>query len=1009
MRKAIFGLCSTICLDIHRMLSVLRYKPFFLLGIELDAEWSRSRDLGGSQIDPLASLNAKLRNVCAGYRKNVEEVASKRRNGISGIETRLDSFLFNPIFCLPSGHADGLAFILADDFDAVHHIASHSRVIEDMTLAFCPETESLGLHDNHYIVDVEKHWDKNAFSISLFSRFKLDGVCNLEYGLLFKRATIRAMARRVSECASAFAAIQKASGHSLPPLAVSFVCLQGQEEIGVLCSSTDVTVAVALSSAFRSLTLPELFIDMDSDVETALLHRLLQKGHDTRKGENGYVPGALHDVLLRRTGIKSGNIELPRVPVFRWSKSVLGFRLEDRDGKMELTGRTTGRVSMDLDLQLVPGVNVDLSFIKLEPADPVDTDSTWRFVEVGSFDARRSLTSVPLTTSGHVAAAHLLSCIDRIVSQAREKKRIGVVGIHSVFTVPVPNAWPFCVLEEVVESPLDFRLYQVRYRMDSNEYKDACLSITQLLNVPQSYGLPKALRRSIETLFRNFATAVSNPNLYDLVIDLYDVFNTLHRVLTQIFPALLSPSPGVSTHIHPLKVYQISQFATVLRNALERRLVLAYPDSTVRNTSLQFPGSLVQILFSTDAPLKAALGVLKYHLPSGTAVTTDLLDELKPLDEVGVVSDITLEPGIRAFNLAEPFREPITGVRTARLSFLSLDVDHLFYVGSLFDYIHEVCHLIFDQLVMRSNTEMAIGLGETVEADKRSRRDRVEEMFVQLTCFLFCAPDRPVELLHYLVGKYALDMRSARGELSARIVLFAEILVRMVIPCWLVKSHLLKADENKAPELLVGDADRFFSQHIDGLMQLFPETSSLSDAALAKTKEIFLQHLHVFWDEAKLNHYLPRLWPIALDVYRKLSKDHLGYRVEQRAQYTEMLGKMADGFAITRYDMDSKAYVDSVAATSLILGQYLTRHGLVNQEQRVHLDRDEKMNVEFRHESYSPYLIDRGSAQRACFDPSARGRRLRNQIGILESFWDCSSHFRARRVMDLLLRFRLDR
>jgi hypothetical protein len=165
----------------------------------------------------------------------------------------------------------------------------------------------------------------------------------------------------------------------------------------------------------------------------------------------------------------------------------------------------------------------------------------------------------------------------------------------------------------------------------------------------------------------------------------------------------------------------------------------------------------------------------------------------------------------------------------------------------------------------------------------------------------------------------------------------------------------------------------------------------------------------MFLEEGQFSYYLPHLWDLVLDLYLKLSKHQPSLRLGQRQEHQPALDLLAEGWAITRHDLDAAKYVNSVAGTALILGQFITRHSVFqNPGMRHQVDRDPKTGeIEFLDCVYGDYLIDRGAAQRFCFKPDARGKRLQNQIAILGSFWDLSSHFRARRVMDLFMRFNL--
>ncbi len=990
---------------------VLRYQPHFLIGIELDAEWSRARATDGV-CDPLATVKARIEKVCTEYRHSVEILGHKYAASYPAYQpTGLDPALFDPLFCLPSGHADGLAFVLVDDFDAVHHIASHSRVIEDMVMAFCPAVDSFGYGEHPVIKDVEAHWAEGSLPVRMLSRYKLDSLCNLEFGLLFKRAVFRAMARRVEQCVAYFRALapddKHAAGHGRGFL-VSFLSMQGQEEIGVFCSGHNAEMVVALSSAVRSLTLPDLFPVDDNDPQTDLLRKLLFEMPPAPTGQNHYSPGQLHHSLFAPAQRADPDASWSRTPVFRWSRSVLGFRLDGTAECLAPSAPIEGSVSLDLEFQLIPGFPVKVEPFTNASQDARPAPAEQRFAEVGTFDFRQTIGSSRSVISMDTSVRHILRCIRTVVEGNHRGERTGVLGIETAFLVPIPNCHPFVIKGAVAESELDQKLYRIRHLIDAPNREDSFMSFDKLLKLPQRYNLPRALRRSIESLFRNFLTALANPNLFDLIIDLYDAFNTLHRVLTVVLPNKLSAPAEKQTSIHPKQAKDLAQFTTVLRNALERRLSLAYPDSTVRNVSLQFPGSLAQILLASDAPLKVGLGILKYHLPTNRDATEAKETGLSALHHVGVVTDITLEPGIRTVNLSIDTDKGIENP-SARLSYLCLDVDHLFHVGSYFDYIHEAFHLVFDELVTGQAKMDRSGMSARYVQDESRIRERVEETFVQLASFMFCSPDRPRELLRYMVGKYALDIRSSHGSHAMRISHFAERYVCLSIASWLVSTRLQENRPLQPDEDWFGEVIGFAQDNMEASFELLPETAVADPDQLSVLRESCSEHIKVYLNEGQFGYYLPELWRLTLDLYQQLVEDHPGFDLKSRAQYSESLTQIQAGWALTRYDQNSLQHLNSVVATALILGQYITRHGVTIRHEpgtRYQLDRDSATKViKFQPLRYADYLIDRGGAQRFCFKPEARASRLHNQIAIIESFWDFSCHFRARRVMDLLVRF----
>lgn len=986
------------------MTPVFSNQPYLLLAVELDAEWSRKRAYELPQNDhPLSGTFKKIDAVCAKYRNGIENVLRQFRHSTGDeVGSGLERHLFKPLYFLPSGHADCLALILVDDYDAVHHVAAHSRTIEDLTLAFCPAMDSLGLEGVKFLVEPHQMWEREHPVLTL-TKFKIDGLCTLDYGLLFKRAIFRAIALRCQEALIALDDASKASGTvsagDLKSVTVTILCLQGQEEIGLLISSTNPSVNFGLASAVRTLCVRDILKD-ESDRKTHLLRTLLEASPaNVPKGRNGYRHGDLHRFLFQKEC--APNADSVRSPVFRWSRSLLSFGLAGGE-TLAPHPAITGKVAVDIDFQLAPGLDAALGDCMEFRQPTAEIPVGWHLGEVGTSDHRLSLAGQRQLVNAIDAVRHICDCVSSTVRHNREKRTSGLVGMLSTFLIPIPTRPPFISNEKVEESPLDKLLPKMGAKVISEQASVEGLDLALLKNVPKSYGLPRALRRSLEALFQNFVTAIFNPNLFDLVADLVDAFSTLHQVLTVSLPSALRDSSGNSLQIDEVRVLGLARYATALKNAVERRLDLAYPDATVRNMSVQFPGSFAQILFAADAPLKACLGILKYHVKHKKDKDSINPDSLLPLFRVGVVTEPTLAPGIRCDDMVLNLTGPAESVSAVpRLAFLQMDVDHLFHVGSYFDYAHEAFHLVFDELFLKSpSTPEAEVFGKLLAyEDSSSTRERLEETWVHIACFLFFAPDKPRELLYYLIGKYCQDMRSGGPELPKTVRFFAEQVSRLTVAAALVE-HQLDKDETTLNDSIFQKSFEMLEESLDFFIRLLPEASELNDS---KLKQAIREQLKVYWRECHLDAYLTPMWKTAkINFYDRLCNDLTGFSKEHRSRNMDSLDCLANGWAITRHAEDG--YMDSVAGTAILLGSYLTRFKLcANSRQRLHLDRDELGNVFFAENvDYSTFLIDRGSSQRFVCEPKDRADRLRHQIGLLESFWDFSSHFRARRILALL-------
>lgn len=994
------------------MTPVLRNLPYLFLTMELDAEWSRRGFLDAEDAsNPSFNPFEHTKKCCEEYRGDIQNVASDYAKA-SGTEIGepLAGYLYTPKLYLPEGHADCLAAVLVDDYDAVLQLATRCRTVESMSIGFCPCLDSLNLTNLSFLVSPHQLWESSRFEDSFnqpvltLTKFKLDGACSLEYGLLFKRAILRAVANKCADALQALQDLAEAPYFSKEDVAtakVAFVSLQGQEEIGLFIVSDNATINMAVSSAIRTLTFHEIFRDL-SDASVLMLYELLQRSPRPEElAKNGYTHGDLHRQILNNPG--AADLASTDIPIFRWSKTTLAFCPDfGNDGRQTCGASLKGYVGLDLDFQLAPGFN----HIPEKYASPafhtVDLPNDWHLAQVGPSDCRDSVRTDRKLIAAHVSILHVAACIQDTIEKSKEGATSGIGGIRITFLVPVPSTRPLDTNGSKSTSPLGIELPKAVLRMA--RATDGGLGIEKLRTIPPLYGLPRPLLRSIETIVQKYLDALRNPNLFDLVADMTDAVVTLHKVLTVSLPSALKRADGSYSLIDEYKALRLSTYAAALQSAIERRLESAYPASAVRSNSVQFPGSFAQILFAADAPVKVGLGILKYHIRHyGRGGPDPIGGKLAALDGLGVITEPTLEPGIRTSDLVLGLKPAAAGGSTPRLSFINMDLDHLFHVGSYFDYAHEAFHLIFDELCRKTRDPQAQAAMRKLNHEDSNTRERIEETWVHIACFLFFAPNNPKSLLYYLIGKFALDVRSGGPDTAEALRNFAEQTSRLILAT-AVAEAAMKTQSDHAACPTFETVSALLKECIETMVLFSPEVCSLEMMHSEYFKSAIEEHFTIFWEEALLSIYLKPLWHIAINGFAVPLQDAMfGISANDRASFASDVASMRHGWALSRLSSGDR-YLDSVAATAIFLGDYVTRFGdYFDHSVDLHLRRSREGRPTFEKARKSAvFLFDRGAAQRFCFTPAARAQRILHQIAILESFSDLASHFRARRVQAIL-------
>ena len=372
----------------HPSSGQIAYHDYALMLALMDAEWSRSQLSSASSrsLDPFLRCQEDFLKHCRKYHDDIEEnhklwqKANERYESedvvLADTGAPIESFLFDPVFYLPFGHADMMSFVLVDDFDPIHFLAAEAKkTVEEVCVAFCPKLESLGLkdHPSGLFCELDQLVGKDSMKASVagpqpggpspkthgfqdnlplvaFTRYKIDGLAVLGQGLLFQQEIFKALGKRMADIADVLGQYVKNAGKdvaNVEPNDVSsarcaFLDLQGLEEIGTLIFCRNYTVAMAFVVAARSLTYGDVLgIDPDKRLEDALraspLHRT--------------VMDVYFDLLGKE---RPDRIDALRDNhVFRWSQSTYGFTVKamlDQGHK-----QCHGEVEAFSQIQIAPG------------------------------------------------------------------------------------------------------------------------------------------------------------------------------------------------------------------------------------------------------------------------------------------------------------------------------------------------------------------------------------------------------------------------------------------------------------------------------------------------------------------------------------------------------------------------------------------------------------------------------------------------------------------------------
>jgi hypothetical protein len=979
------------------------------------------------------------------------------------LSAELASYLYEPLNYFTFGHSDNLSIVLLDDFDPVQHITSAVRTtIENIELAFCPKMKSLALEDliasdatDHLDADVVDKRDVLSMFAELeelldcapdangrsgklaimdrmpflaFTRFKMS-----VQGILFQQAVYRAMARKIMNVLIRLKEVYDSEeDHDLRglfpsldfrSLRIAFLDLQGIEEIGTLIFCKNNSLAMTVVALLRSLTFGDLFReDPTGELRNSLDQELLWSLNlEIAKGS-------------RLNRAEYGLASMDANHVFRWTHTSVSVSPEAFSDPIHSS--CEGFVQAMTEMQISPGhrsradarvkISVDGDTRTLAPSRPFHlycvgvTD--YIFQNMASAEDRNPKHLLPVVSMLRILKENLTTF--GTLGAEPEAGR-DVIDILTRIAVPVPSLVyrsgrqaifedfdpmrHFSFISEslsIIKDSLCYNSNQkenhISEQIGANPGK---LDIPTLKAKPRLYGLPVSLRRSIEFLFQNFAALISDPYLFDSVLDQYEMFATLHALLTSHLPAQLESERQNSAYpiyLDQRRIKQLSDLVEAIHNAASHRMLKAYPEEQKREMAIDFRGGLNQMLYSADAVLKCGLSLLRriaYEHDDGAAPKRS---------SVGGIIKIGFEPGARCFPLAFGTEDK------AKLAYFELDVPHVFHVAGYCDNLHETFHLIFDVLYKTDAFAK-----ELYEIEDEVSRVRVSELFAHLLCQLLIFGEDIERALYFQICNHLKSPVSIASNNAATIVRLTEILFRI----FMVLDFVSRPDraghdngkKNRKAGKQVDEALGRFKVMIGKARPLLGEYDlHLQDEGVQSY--LWKQFVALYPENLK---YMTLLWPEVKCIHEEFFDGWCASASTKKSMREAFSRSLQEGRPLIRklFLRDISEFQglgarverdDGRYSMMLICGclyEYVPdpKTSLVFQK-RVHSFRHAKTrDIQYNEADWYEFQIDRGAAQMFCPVPAARAARLRKQISILKTFWDISAYQREKvlkRIID---------
>jgi len=1062
------------------LVAEIAYHDYVALFCAMDAEWSVRRRRQSEAPNDVESLTWCLNDFAARCRKYSDDVRENYAKFCRGNQVKrqrdLAPYLFNPISLIPFGHADSLSIVLLDDFDPVHCLTCEIRTtLEEVSLGLCPKLESLDLHKHanlselHHLIGEGQsargahgkaakaesgypplHRFQDSLPLVAFTRYKMDGLAVLGQAVLFQQALFRAIGQEIQRVLdrlveavdgdkNANALMRKEDIRSLKCVLLD---LQGAEEIGTLIFCRNFSVAMAVVLALRSMTFQQVFDTIDGP-------RLLQMLETSDTHSNVLT---LSRMLRTESPVSDPRI-LAQNHTFRWTCTSLA--VSPRAFFEPHSVPHHGMLEAAASFQMAPGHRAQVEDCvfrnvrenpKPASADTVDRSRCYRctpgmtdlIVQYGTSADSGFPPLLPVGEALQIVAANVQQFGRK---RPRQDQGRDVIEISTSLTIPVLKCFTgnlsrkesvFRPFGKAHFAPLGDVLPHLQKRLCfphddfgrnylSRRIKPGAnpgrLDFRSLKEIPRLYGVPVALRRTIEYLYLDFATLIADPFMFDVVLDLYDTFATLHETLTEHLPEVVWKESGYRLGLlDARRTEQLAKLVQALHNALMHRVSLAYPEGRLRDMAIDYRGGLNQVLLAADAPVKCGLGLLRRYV-------------LAPEREqerhiVGAVTSVGFIPGAKSHSLCFGTEDKV------KLAYFEVDVPHVLHVPSYCDNLHECFHLVFEGLRTKQDSQV-----DSLPSPTEPMGERLAEVFAALMSHLLIFPRDRERYWYYSLSTFSKSQASTGRDDCGSLVRFTEFFLRLFI----------------AADGLPQNADRF---HYPGRWPRRKETLETAYGRFQETmKEFgpFYSEYRRLWEGPNrenaqdyirrqfeaiyptVHKHMPIVWKEAVQLCKRFFNscvlDRAGHPMHSESSMRMAIRTaLAEGRPLVssllrirersalrtprgRRARTSNWELDPLLLVCAVLQEYVPELDNIRGK-AIHLFRDPEYKtmgyprhvryLKDRGQPWYEFQVDKGSAEMFCSVPDARRIRLRKEIAVLKTLWDLSSKFRARRLNEII-------
>lgn len=748
-------------------MSQLRYHPEILLFSFLEASWSHHSNPISRFQDVLDHFSKELTDFhhSLGTAQNAQTATT-----VAPTPNNIAHFI-------PFGHADALVICEIDDIEVANLVVErYSEPLEEISLALCPNQDPFSRHWQEATQCAQDPFTRPRDLLSsqepwlLFTKLRITPLLSLGRALKAQSLVFHSLARQMGavwkQLSDSWTADHPSVKRLIPDqqsfsqLKIAFVDLQEEEEMGILIRCNNLSLATSLLTAAQNLTFSHLQSIDAAAYDEITNCRTTQRLLDFAQRANTSI---LHNHVFRWSR---------GVSAITWDHFLSGYKaFHPSQPDLSPPNPSEGYLNFHTGVSFLPGHYANAEALLPDWVTGV-AQKDYLLHSLGTenmplFSTQQTASAPPQNGHEHILPARCLlqacwTLLKKIEASSQNDEFRHITGWSSKISVPVPRL----IAKEGEQDPLHPPVVFKQHNAIIHQLLAKLKSLSRFTptkwrdNTRKVVGMATTLRRSILHLAGNFGAVLSSHHTFDIVLDYLEVMLTLEQILMQGLPDKIATRSHPSSYVKRLDFEEskaIAELLEAIRDGLEFRLRHIFPESSLRDLSLDLRTSVLQPVLAAESVLKSALAILRKDLLGFDREKNTPAHAYAGRRCIGAILKLGFRPGIELQEL-KPLHSKCPSSQgpdfRTRLAIFHADFPRLMHVPSYHIFYHEAFHLVFGEL-QSPGPERPHGfpLIESMDDAPPMLAIQIEETFVQLCVLLFnFRGDFTVMLRDYAVG-----------------------------------------------------------------------------------------------------------------------------------------------------------------------------------------------------------------------------------------------------------------